>query len=766
MSLKANGEALLKDGIKHQIEGNAASAENCYRRAIQIGYIHHAIYLNLGIICKQNGQPEEAISLYRKALEAKPDDPDAYTNLGNLYRELQNFDKALFYTIKSLELRPKNSDALTNLGSIYQKLGEPNKAISTTLKSLALKPCNPQALINLSSIYKEIGDLGQALDSILKLLELEPENPVAHMNLGGIYKEIGDLNKALSATLKSLELNSNNPDAYTNLGAIYENLGNLDKALSCSMRSIELKTNNPNAINNINGFIDHLSLNPSNARNLTRAYEILLDQTNVSHRKLTRIFLQAYLPTIKEASESEPIISENNNALKNLATDWRFLKSLALLVPPSAEAEKFFIRLRKELLAQTIKKGTPTLELRRLTEALATQCFLNEYVYSISQEENSCVSRLIDAACKNQENFNRYLPIIGCYKAIHTIDISTELINNYPTPDESSKELITAQYTEPCQEQEIKALFEEESDTANDISQSVQKMYEENPYPRFRYSDHTEKELSKTISGIIKLETTKKNQYYPAELSSINISPKVLIAGCGTGTQVIMASRYKNAQITAIDLSSNSLAYAMRNTRNYGMNDVNFKRMDLLNASSLGKKFDVIECSGVLHHMKEPDKGLTALIEQLKPCGYIKLGLYSEIARSVIVEARSLIQKLGFTGTPESIKRFRKKILDGELKGLESLAKFGKDFYSLSECRDLCFHVQEHRYTTKKLQRLLDSHDLSFCGFMVPDQIKILYNERYPSDRDMTSLLNWGELEKQYPSTFAGMYQFWAQKNS
>ena len=196
----------------------------------------------------------------------------------------------------------------------------------------------------------------------------------------------------------------------------------------------------------------------------------------------------------------------------------------------------------------------------------------------------------------------------------------------------------------------------------------------------------------------------------------------------------------------------------------YGMENVTFKQMDLLSVAELGDIFDMIECSGVLHHMENPSKGLSALIQQLKPGGYLKLALYSEIARNIIVKARKTIQLLGVDSTPESIRAFRKKVLYGEIKELLDLPKLAGDFYSLSECRDLCFHVQEHRFTTDSLQQLLDSHGLTFCGFMVPDQIKELYQEKYPEDHDMTSLANWGEFEEEHPSTFAGMYQFWACK--
>ena len=178
--------------------------------------------------------------------------------------------------------------------------------------------------------------------------------------------------------------------------------------------------------------------------------------------------------------------------------------------------------------------------------------------------------------------------------------------------------------------------------------------------------------------------------------------------------------------------------------------------MDLLEVADLDEIFDIIECSGVLHHMEEPTKGLSALNNQLKPGGYIKLGLYSEIARQEIVKARNQIKQLGLKSAANCIREFRQQVLHGEFQEHTNLPNLGRDFYSLSECRDLCFHVQEHRFTTESLQTLLDTHRLTFCGFMLSDVIKKTYHQQYPADADMTSLANWGEFEKQNPSTFRG----------
>lgn len=796
---RGSGEILFKQAIQHHAKGDLLNAEKLYRESIETGYYHPTIFLNLGIICQKSRRLKEAITLYKKAISLSPNCPISYTNLGNIYKNIGELEYALAYTLKSIELNPDNPNALMNLGVIYKGLGNLDKALSSTLKCLEIKPDNPNALMNLGGIYKDLGNLDQAISSMsktleiqpnnssahinlgkiykstgnldqalahtLKSLKLNPDNSIAYMNLGGIYKDLGKLDKALYSTQKSIKINPNNATAHTNLGAIYRDIGNLDQALSSTLKSLEIKSNNLHAINNLKGFIDQINLSAFNSKNLREAYELLINHRDVSHQKLSRVFQQIFMPSILKASASDPIASSNNEALKELAADWRFIKSLSLIIPPSPEVEKFFTKLRKELLTLAIQEKAIPPQLMHLTEALATQCFLNEYVYTLSHEEGQLVDQLITAAADSQEATNKYLAIIACYRAIHSMDINPEHVKRYPITENSSKELIMTQFKEPFQEEKIKAQISTNRNITNEVSCRVKKMYEENPYPRFKCANYTNGDLAIPTFKAIQLETTRQNQSFPRELSDLSAKPKVLIAGCGTGNQIINASRYKNAQITAIDLSSSSLAYAIRKVKEYKMDNVTFQNMDLLNVSMLGEFFDLIECSGVLHHMNKPSAGLSSLIQQLKPNGYIKLGLYSEIARKVIVEARKIIQILNIDSTPEGIREFRGKVLNEDFKGLSQLQR-SWDFYSLSQCRDLCFHVQEHRFTTGTVEKLLNANGLTFCGFMVPEQIKKLYRKQYPEDSEMISLTNWGEFEEENPSTFVGMYQFWAQKKS
>ena len=90
--------------------------------------------------------------------------------------------------------------------------------------------------------------------------------------------------------------------------------------------------------------------------------------------------------------------------------------------------------------------------------------------------------------------------------------------------------------------------------------------------------------------------------------------------GCGTGQHSIeTARRFKGAQVLAIDLSLASLCYAKRQTRALGQNNIHYAQADIMMLSSITQTFDVIETSGVLHHLADPLAGWRVLLSMLRP---------------------------------------------------------------------------------------------------------------------------------------------------
>ena len=86
------------------------------------------------------------------------------------------------------------------------------------------------------------------------------------------------------------------------------------------------------------------------------------------------------------------------------------------------------------------------------------------------------------------------------------------------------------------------------------------------------------------------------------------------------------------------------------------------------------------------------------------------------------------------------------------------------DFYSTSACRDLLFHVHEHRLTLGQIESFLADFGLHFIGFQLDPPVLHEYRKRVTDDPSCTNLRNWARFESDNPDTFVGMYQFWVQR--
>jgi len=219
------------------------------------------------------------------------------------------------------------------------------------------------------------------------------------------------------------------------------------------------------------------------------------------------------------------------------------------------------------------------------------------------------------------------------------------------------------------------------------------------------------------------------------------------------------------SRILAIDLSRVSLAYAARRARESGLANIEFAQGDILELGGLAERFDVIQCSGVLHHLHEPMAGWRVLTGLLAPGGKMKVALYSEIARRSVAAARRLIADRGFGADPKGMRAARAAIL--ALPGDDPARPVAGsiDFYSLSGCRDLLFHAQEHHTTLAGIAEMLGDLRLEFLGFEFEYvATRLQYLREFPLDPAATSLANWAEFEKRHPDTFSAMYQFWVTR--
>ncbi len=752
---KSSKEQIIKQAFKFHSQRNILEAAKYYQEFINQGFKDHRVFSNYGVILKNLGKLQEAEFSYRKAIEIKPNYADAHINLGNVLNCLGKLKEAELSYRKAIEIKPNYAEAHSNLGNVLNGFGKLKEAELSTRKAIELKPDYAEAYSNLGNILNDLGKSDQAELSYRKAIELKPEFAKAHSNLGGILCDLGKLQDAELSCRKAIDINPNFAEAHFNLGIILKDLGNLQESFDSYLRVIEINPTFPNIYSSITRFLKDSDPSQLNKLKLKTILNNLLKNNNVSHKELFKVFNFLYSNEIISNLEKFDL---DFSKIELLFNDEVIINALKKIILSDLKLEELLTKIRRSI-CNLIAKNTETLNYSalKLIIALGEQCFLNEYVYSVTEEENISVETIIKK-CRDSEVSEIYLSILSCYFPLYKLLDRIPLLKSFTSSNQNFKELIELQITEPLKEIELSQNIKKIGSINDDVSQTVKSQYEENPYPRWRYGSH---QINQKIS-IIQAINTEINPNYIRQ-SIDNNQLKVLIAGCGTGQQILHTQIYKNAQITGIDLSLSSLSYAQRKINELGIDNVELIQMDILEISCLEKKFDLILCSGVLHHMDDPSKGLKALLGVLKNNGFLKLGLYSELARKDIVKARNYISGRKLQTNEENIRNFRQKLISGELSNLNSLKTF-RDFYSLSEFRDLCFHTQEHRFTINQLQETLKSNELEFLGFLLPKPVKSLYEQYFPEDKKQTNLKNWTKFEEEHPNTFAGMYEFWVSK--
>ena len=631
---------------------------------------------------------------------------------------------------------------------------------------LKINPNHSNALNNLGIISYNLGDNRKAVNYYQKAITSDQNNSNAYNNLGVVFKILGEEHKAKDCYERAIKINPNYADAYNNLGIIFYSSGNNQKAKDCYEKAIEIDPNNINFLNNVINLalsIGFADLSKNNIASYKKLFLLLFEKNNISHNNISTnsknvLLFEYYEYKIEEIFNSEPLLLKNK-IIQNLLKEDLLHLMLQKSIIVDELIEKLLTKLKCEILFTLDSPNKNDLKKNfHFIISLSEQCWLNEYVYNQSEKENDKINNLKNKIENSKEIDELEIAILGCHIPLNTSAIITKKLLNYVSSNFLFNNLISVQIKEPLKEKELIKTIESIDEIDDVVSKKVKKQYEENPYPRWRYSDsYKSLHFINSLNNSIKPNKVNYNNKFD--------NPNVLIAGCGTGNHIMYANNYINANILGVDLSLASLAYAKRKVEELGCQNIKFLNGDILHLKNLNKKFDIIESSGVLHHMKDPIKGLKVLKDILEPHGYLKLGLYSEIARTGIKEARELIKQKKLKNTNNDIKTFRKEINNEKENVLKRKLIYSSDFYSTSSVRDLLFHVQEHCFSIPQISVILKNLNLEFLGFVFTNNATHKsFSKLFPEDRKNISLENWHQYEKENPRTFDNMYQFWVKK--
>jgi SAM-dependent methyltransferase len=421
--------------------------------------------------------------------------------------------------------------------------------------------------------------------------------------------------------------------------------------------------------------------------------------------------------------------------------------------------ERVLTLLRRSLIAGAVGGGNFDDKTLAFCCALARQCFINEYVFATSPQEDEQLNQiklaLANAIASGSDIAPTLIAALAMYLPLHALPGANSLLARDWPP--AVDDVVTQQLREPLQEFKLRDSIARLTAIDDEVSLRVRQQYEESPYPRWVH-----------VAGNV--EPTPIEHYLRGIFPAAPFTPlgrsdtlDVLVAGSGTGWQAIgVAQKFKGARVLAIDLSLSSLAFATRNTPAALAARIDYAQADILKLGATDRTFDLIEASGVLHHMADPFEAWRILLARLRPGGFMHIGLYSELARREVVAVRSFIAERGFGSTPAEIRRCRQELIDSAMRGV---ARFN-DFFSTSECRDLLFHVQEARVAIPDIKRFIAQQSLNFLGFEFDAVSMSKYRALFAGKGwSLADLDRWHALETDFPNTFANMYQLWVQKS-
>jgi 2-polyprenyl-3-methyl-5-hydroxy-6-metoxy-1,4-benzoquinol methylase/Flp pilus assembly protein TadD len=565
------------------------------------------------------------------------------------------------------------------------------------------------------------GEFVQAENLCRLALSREPRHLRSLVLLGDIV-QLGGRNKlAVKLLCQALELDRTDAAAHDNIAIAYQALGRTDEAVTHFTHAMALGLRDP---------------------------ESLVKQSAAVTAPLQRL-ADAWPRQVRLA---ELLGAQGASAM---AREAMLLALLQSKVVHDVELERLLTAIRRGLLQHAIEADRQPVEDDGFAFfcALAQQCFLNEYVFALGDIERTQVQqvedRIVAALGAGTEIVPLDLIVAASYLPLHKLPGASSLLA-HAWPD-AIERLLIQQIREPLEEASDRKDIAVLTPIDDAVSLQVQNQYEESPYPRWTAVPQIE---PTTVVNFLR----DRLNIVPMSWPQTTVGVDILIAGCGTGSHSIdSALRFPKARILAIDISRTSLAYARRKSRALGLTNIEYGQADILKLASLGRRFDVIETVGVLHHLADPAAGWQVLLSLLRPHGLMLVGLYSATARQALAAARAFIAERGYRAT--DIRACRQELI----------RRFGmppfRDFSSSSGCRDLLFNVMEHQFTIPQIGAFLDENRLTFLGFeQLPPDVLRQFQQQFPDVGALRDLDSWHAFEQTHPLTFCNMYFFWMQK--
>ena len=678
----------------------------------------------------QAGALREAEQLYRGLLLSHPEVADAWNMLAVVLYELGELEDAWQAAVEATQRRPRLAPYWLSRGNVEMARHQQTEAQASFKHAIALEPRFAEAHYRLGLSYHTECRYGDAAAAYRNALRFAPSVPEISWRLGEALLGLGE---AAAAILAFQDAFAQDPQGVLDRRGCFDCMGRMQ-------------------FDSLPEFWHSEILRFFQREDLNKAPFVRVALKALKTKSRFRALLATAIPG---DTASRPDAGSMIAAL----SDPLFQAVLREGLVADPDFEFMLTRLRSRLLFELELRAQIPLD---FLGAFALQCFNNEFVYARSEPENAEAARLLGTTEAELASLShlgdrliRALLTVACYRSLDGVRGIEAVLEARPTSPGLDL-LLERTVIELREERSLRGTITSIGAITDTVSHAVRGMYEQNPYPRW-FSVDREPELF--LSEWLQREL-------PAQPPIATGPSRILVAGCGTGQDAIwLATHIRDSTVLAVDLSLSSLSYAQRMAHKLGVRNVEFRHGDILGLDSLSERFDLIASTGVLHHMREPRKGLLSVAALLRRGGLMKLGLYSKRARGSVSAARRLISEQQIASSEAAIREFRQHVLSVDASSVLWELRYSLDFYSMSMCRDLLFHIEEHQYGLTEIAAMLQEANLTFLGLSeLPQDAVTAYRRMFPEDRLTADLANWDEFEARNPDTFSNMFLFWCRK--
>lgn len=193
----------------------------------------------------------------------------------------------------------------------------------------------------------------------------------------------------------------------------------------------------------------------------------------------------------------------------------------------------------------------------------------------------------------------------------------------------------------------------------------------------------------------------------------------ILIAGCGTNQAAVFALMNPDAKVVAVDISQPSLDHQQYLKDKHGLFNLDLHLLPIEELASLGRDFDLIVSTGVLHHLADPQAGMNAVAGCLRPDGALGVMLYAKYGRAGLELLQSLFRDLGLGQNESSIATVRETLsLLSPEHLVQPYLKMARNLQSDAVLVDTFLHGRERSYTVDDCIDMVTTAGLVFQGWL------------------------------------------------